>query len=260
MGIMCKEDVFCSCGGEDILSWKLLLGKSNSLQHNILMFVILCNILFHTSTLVSSQMTSNTSRVDAITALLAAPASTRPRSYLVFHRGSTSSELFSSASADSYHLWRYLLAALRGSQDGCISGVFSLMSEIKLYAWQSVPKWIPFATCRYIWGTLIIHLMPFKHGTGLPLVVNSLWAHVCVCCVWYLCLYATVSLPVWVTYRRKQDLQIMYICPALLQNMTHRINRSICFKFFSISKLSVSLYYLHQGVLFVSLSVSSKRV
>lgn len=44
--------------------------------------------------------------------------------------------------ADSYHLWRYLLAALHGSQDGCISGVSSLMSRIKLYAWQSVPKWI----------------------------------------------------------------------------------------------------------------------
>lgn len=64
-------------------------------------------------------------------------------SYLVFHRGSTSSELFSSASADSYHPRRYLLAALHGSQDGCISVVFSLMSKIKLYAWQPVPKWIP---------------------------------------------------------------------------------------------------------------------
>lgn len=39
--------------------------------------------------------------------------------------GRTSSELFSSSSEDSHHLRRYLLAALHGSQDGCISAVSS---------------------------------------------------------------------------------------------------------------------------------------
>lgn len=153
------------CGGEDILSVESCSSRSSQvllLTHNslgsgefkntlgiffspdsILMFVVWM-YFSHTSTLVSTyQITSNATRINGITALLAAPASTRPRSYL-FPQGEVwVLNCLAQPLSDSYRLWCYLLAALHGSQDGCISSIFSLMSEIKLYAWQSVPKWIP---------------------------------------------------------------------------------------------------------------------
>lgn len=60
------------------------------------------------------------------TAPLAASAYTRPRSLLslpFLHGGRASAELFGSASADTHHVWCYLLAALHGSQDGSISSL-----------------------------------------------------------------------------------------------------------------------------------------
>lgn len=71
---------------------------------------------------------TETGSTPSVRVLLSASASTRPCSYLVFHGegvggGGVSAELFSSASADSYHFWSYLLATLQASQDGCISNL-----------------------------------------------------------------------------------------------------------------------------------------
>lgn len=148
----------------------------------------------HTFSLVSSsQITSDT--VHVITVLLTAPASTRPCSYLVFHRRSTSSELFSSASADSYHLWCYSLAVPHWRQVRCISCIFSLMSEIKTLRSTVCSKMDSLCylqVCLRCSHNPSDAVQAWDSVAGLPLVVISFCASMCVC----------------VTYRKKQIPQI----------------------------------------------------
>ena len=184
------------------------------------------DILLHTS---SYNSTSNATRISAITTPSpphAAPASTRPPLLSWCPQGEALKErwiVWLRPLSDSYHLRRCrLLAALHGSQDGCISGVSSLLSENKTLRLTVCLKMDSCATCRYVWGTLIIHLMPFKHGTAwqvclwwwIPSV--PVYACMCVCVCVCVCVCATMSLPLWVTYRRKQEPRIKHICPASL--------------------------------------------
>ena len=82
-------------------------------------------------------------------------------------------------------------------QDGCISSVLSIDERNKTLRLTVCPKMDSFATCRYVWGKLIIHLMPFKHGTAWQIClwcwISSVPLYVCACarvcvCDIYVCL------------------------------------------------------------------------
>lgn len=155
------------------------------------------DILLHTS---SYNSTSNATRISAITTpppLLHQPPQGLP-SYLVVHRVKhwKSAELFG---CGLYQIAIISDAAVclqrcTGAKMDALAAALLCWAKNKTLRLTVCLKMDSCATCRYVWGTLIIHLMPFKHGTAwqvclwwrIPSV--PVYARACVCVQQCLCL------------------------------------------------------------------------
>lgn len=134
---------------------------------------------------ISHQLQQTKRQVHAIPVLLPASASTRP-SYLVFHGvgegggGCTSAELLSSASADSYHFWSYLLVApARGAKMDALA--IRWWAKIKLLSLTVCSKVDSFCYLQVCLGNTYNPsdaVQAWDSVAALPLVVNSFCARV----------------------------------------------------------------------------------
>lgn len=130
---------------------------------------------------ISAQLQQTKRQVHAIPVLLPASASTRPRSYLVFYGvgrgggGCTSAELLSSASADSYHFWSYLLVApaREAKMDALAICWWAKIKLLCLTVCSKVDSFCYLQVCLRNTYNPSDAVQAWDSVAGLPLVVNS---------------------------------------------------------------------------------------